>query len=39
MWGIKELVPENKDLRQVNNILKAASAFFAQAQLERHLKN
>lgn len=30
---------ENKELRQANEILKLASAFFAQAQLDRRLKS
>jgi len=35
---IKALERENKELRRVNEILKSASAFFAQAALERELK-
>lgn len=32
---IKELERENKELKQANEILRKASAFFAQAELER----
>ena len=32
---IKDLEQENKELRQANEILKKASAYFAQAELER----
>ena len=32
---IKALERENKELRQANEILKLASAFFAQAELDR----
>ena len=35
---IKELERENKELRRSNEILKVASAFFAQAELDRGLK-
>lgn len=35
---IKELERENKELRRANDILKTASAFFAQAELDRRLK-
>jgi len=35
---IKELEREVKELRRANEILKLASAFFAQAELDRHLK-
>ena len=35
---IKELERENRELRRANNILKSASAFFAQAALDRELK-
>lgn len=35
---IKALERENKELRRANEILKLASAFFAQAELDRHLK-
>ncbi|KIN75163.1 ISAfe7, transposase OrfA [Sulfitobacter mediterraneus KCTC 32188] len=32
---IKELERENRQLRQANEILKKASAYFAQAELDR----
>lgn len=32
---IKELERENRELRQTNEILRKASAFFAQAELDR----
>lgn len=32
---IKELERENKELKQANEILKKAAAFFAQAELDR----
>jgi transposase len=35
---IKELERENRELRRANEILKVASAFFAQAELDRKLK-
>ena len=35
---LKELERENKELRKANEILKLASAFFAQAELDRRLK-
>ena len=35
---IKTLERENKELRRANEILKLASAFFAQAELDRNLK-
>ena len=35
---IKELEREVKELRRANDILKTASAFFAQAELDRRLK-
>ena len=35
---IKALVHEVKELRRANEILKLASAFFAQAELDRRLK-
>ena len=35
---IKELEREIKELRQTNEILRLASAFFAQAELDRKLK-
>ena len=34
---IKELERENAELRRANEILKTASAFFAQAELDRRL--
>ncbi len=36
---LKELDRENKELRKANEILKLASAFFAQAELDRRLKS
>lgn len=36
---IKELERENKELRRANETLKLASAFFAQAQIDRQLKS
>jgi transposase-like protein len=36
---IKTLEREVKELRRANDILKAASAFFAQAELDRRLKS
>ena len=35
---IKELERENRELRQANDILKKASAYFAQAELDRPSK-
>ena len=35
---IKELERENRELRRVNEILRKASAFFAQAELDRKAK-
>ena len=35
---IKELEREVRELRQANEILKKASAYFAQAELDRPLK-
>jgi transposase-like protein len=35
---VKELERENRELRCANEILKLASAFFAQAELDRRLK-
>ena len=35
---VKELERKNKELRRANEILKLASAFFAQAELDRKLK-
>ena len=36
---MKELERENKELRRANEILKLASAFFAQSELDRRLKS
>jgi transposase-like protein len=36
---VKALEREVKELRRANEILKLASAFFAQAELGRHLKS
>lgn len=36
---MKELERENNELRRANEILKLASAFFAQAELGRRLKS
>ena len=35
---IKELERENRELRQANEILRKASAYFAQAELDRRSK-
>ena len=35
---IAQLERENRELRRANEILKTASAFFAQAELDRRLK-
>jgi len=35
---LKALERENRELRQVNDILRKASAFFAQAELDRPLR-
>ena len=35
---LKELERENRELRQVNEILRKASAYFAQAELDRRAK-
>ena len=35
---LKQLERENRELKRANEILKAASAFFAQAELDRRLK-
>ena len=35
----KELEREVKELRRANEILRTASAFFAQAELDRKLKS
>jgi transposase len=36
---LKQLEREVKELRRANDILKTASAFFAQAELDRRLKS
>lgn len=36
---VKELERENRELRKANEILKLASAFFAQAELDRRFKS
>jgi len=36
---MKALERENKELRRANEILRTASAFFAQAELDRKLKS
>ena len=36
---VRELEREVKELRRANEILKLASAFFAQAELDRRLKS
>ena len=36
---MKDLEREVKELRRANEILKLASAFFAQAELDRRLKS
>jgi transposase-like protein len=36
---VKELERENRELRKANEILKLASAFFAQAELDRRIKS
>ena len=36
---LKQLERENKELRRANEILKTASTFFAQVELDRRLKN
>lgn len=35
---LKELERENRELRRSNDILRQASAYFAQAELDRHRK-
>ena len=35
---LRELERENRELRRANEILRTASAFFAQAELDRQLK-
>lgn len=37
-FRLKALEKENKELRRANEILKTASAFFAQAELDRKLR-
>ena len=39
MQRVKELEREVRELRKANEILKLASAFFAQAELDRRLKS
>ena len=39
MQRVKELEREVKELRRANEILKVASAFFAQAELDRRFKS
>ena len=36
---LKELERENRELRQANEILRKASAYFAQAELDRRFKS
>lgn len=36
--GVKALERENRELRQANEILRKASAYFAQAELDRRFK-
>jgi len=36
---MKDLERENRELRKANEILKLASAFFAQAELDRRIKS
>ena len=36
---IKDLERENRELRQANEILRKASAYFAQAELDRRFKS
>ena len=35
---LKALEPENRELRQANEILRKASAYFAQAELDRRFR-
>ena len=35
---LKQFERENRELRRANEILRKASAFFAQAELDRHSK-
>ena len=39
MQRIKDFERENKELRRANEILRTASAFFAQAEFDRKLKS
>ena len=39
IMAVKELEREVRELRRANEILKLASAFFAQAELDRRLKS
>lgn len=36
---VRTLERENRELRRANEILKLASAFFAKAEIDRHLKS
>ena len=36
--GMRTLERENRELRQVNEILRKASAYFAQAELDRRFR-
>jgi transposase len=36
---LKELERENRELKRANEILRKASAYFAQAELDRRSKN
>ena len=38
LMRLKDLERENRELRQANEILRKASAFFAQAELDRPLR-
>ena len=38
MVRVKELERENRELKKANEILRLASAFFAQAELDRRIK-
>jgi transposase len=38
LMRLKELERENRELRQANEILRKASAFFAQAELDRPMR-
>ena len=39
IFGLKALERENRELRQANEILRKASAYFAQAELDRRPKS